>query len=338
MVIAPEGLPKSQSVVTGIIVNHPIRHRASLMDVSVIIPAYNRLWCLPRAIESCRNTNCTTEIIVVDDGSTDGTWEWLLQQPDLVIARQENQGQTYAVNKGTSLAKGDFIRFLDSDDFLEKGAIDRQYDEAIKVNAELICGRVDFYNEATKQVTVEPEVTGWKDFLEVQLSNRHGSHFLGMLFKRELIEQTPRRPDFAYREDRMFLLEIGLLQPKVALLAGCAGYWVQHAEQMQGNYSGLRSQVVNWQHLQAFKKTLAKLEAQDRLLPEYKKAACTALWPLAHWIAKSDINAATDIVKWINELDPDFEVPDKGMLGRAYKTIGFTLTEKLLRLRRALVK
>jgi glycosyltransferase involved in cell wall biosynthesis len=287
------------------------------MDVSVIIPAYNRLWCLPRAIESCRDTNCKTEIIVVDDGSTDGTDQWLSTQPDLVVIKQENQGQTYAINKGTAIAKGDYIRFLDSDDFLEKGAIDRQYRAAIDADADLVCGRVDFYNETSKKVTVCPEVTGWKDFLEIQLSNQYGSHFLGMLFKRALVEQTPRRPDFAYREDRMFLLEIGLLQPKIVLLEGCAGYW---------------------QHLQAFKKILEKLKAENRLLPVYKKAACTALWPLAHWIAKYDIGAGADVAKWVYDLEPAFEAPDKGLLGSMYKAIGFTRTEKLLRLRRAIKK
>src|SRR4051812_30413827 len=98
-----------------------------MIDVSVVIPTYNRLWCLPRAINSCLNTQCNTEIIVVDDGSTDGTWEWLQQQPGLVIIKQLNQGQTYAVNKGTSVAKGKYIRFLDSDDFLYPGIIDKQY-------------------------------------------------------------------------------------------------------------------------------------------------------------------------------------------------------------------
>jgi len=106
------------------------------MDVSVIIPTYNRLWCLAKAIDSCRNTKCQTEIIVVDDGSTDGTWDWLQKQEGLIAIRQENQGQTYAINNGFSVAKGKYIRFLDSDDYLCEGIIDKQYQKAIETDLE----------------------------------------------------------------------------------------------------------------------------------------------------------------------------------------------------------
>ncbi|WP_259065412.1 glycosyltransferase family 2 protein [Mucilaginibacter sp. X4EP1] len=304
------------------------------MDVSVIIPAYNRLWCLPRAIESCRNTVCKTEIIVVDDGSTDGTWEWLQGQADIISVKQENQGQTYAINKGFSVARGQYIRFLDSDDFLTTGIIDAQYQSAINGNAQLVCSRVDNYKQSTGEITICPEITHWEDFLEIQLSNTYGSHFLGMLFHRSLVEKTPRRPDFAFREDRMFLLEIALLNPKMELVEGCAGYWVQHDQQMQGNYSGLQSQTVNWQHLKIYQRILGKLEAEGRLLPQYKKAACTILWPLAHWIAKNHIQAANSVVQWINELDPEFVIPDAGITGLMYRKLGFTFTERLLKLRR----
>ena len=83
-----------------------------MTDVSIIIPTYNRLWCLPRAIESCRHTICVSEIIVVDDGSDDGTWSWLQTQSDIKSVRQENQGQTYALNHGFSFASGKYIRGL----------------------------------------------------------------------------------------------------------------------------------------------------------------------------------------------------------------------------------
>ncbi|HEY4196018.1 MAG TPA: glycosyltransferase family 2 protein [Mucilaginibacter sp.] len=304
------------------------------VNISVIIPSYNRLWCLSRAIESCRNTQCKTEIIVVDDGSTDGTAEWLQDQQDIVVITHENQGQTYAINNGFSVAKGEYIRFLDSDDFLAPGAIDKQYQAGINSGAQLICSRVDLYDQRSGKITTRPEVNDWDDFLEIQLSNRYGSHFLGMLFHRSLVEQVPRRPELAFREDRMFLLEVALLNPQIALVDGCAGYWVQHDGQMQGNYDQLKNQAVNQQHLTIYKTILGKLAAEGRLLPTYKKAACTALWPLAHWIAKEDLPAAGYIVQWIYELDPEFRIPETGSLGVMYRKLGFTLTEKILKLRR----
>lgn len=306
------------------------------IQVSVIIPAYNRLWCLPRAIDSCRNTQCNTEIIVVDDGSTDGTWEWLCAQQDIVTVRQENQGQTYAINKGVSVAKGEFIRFLDSDDFLCPGTIDQQYQDAITTNAQLVCGRVDLYDDVSRKITVCAELSNWEDFLEVQLSNRYGSHFLGMLFHRDLVEKTPRRPDFALREDRMFLLEVALLNPVFTISTGCAGYWVQHGGQMQGKYSGLQSQAANLQHLTIFRRILGQLEATGRLEQKYKRAATTVLWPLAHWIAKDHIAAGSEVVNWVYELDPEFKIPENGALGFMYRTLGFKTTEKLLSARRIL--
>ena len=304
------------------------------MDVSVIIPSYNRLWCLPRAINSCRNTACKTEIIVVDDGSTDGTAEWLQEQQDIIVIRQENQGQTYAINKGASVANGEYIRFLDSDDFLCEGTIDAQYQKAVSTGAQLVCSRVDLYDENTKKITINPEIDHWDDFLTVQLSSDYGSHFSGMLFHNSLVKKTPRRPDFALREDRMFLLEIALLSPRMAIENGLAGYWVQHSEQMQGNYSGLRSQVANWQHMQIYRRILATLEREGRLTEQYRKAACTVLWPLAHWIAKDHIPAAQELVDWIYELDAGFTIPETGYLGAMYNKLGFGRTEKILRMRR----
>lgn len=90
--------------------------------VSIILPTYNRARFLPKAIESIRAQECTDwELIIVDDGSTDGT-EVLLPKltagiPQSVrIVRQENQGPAEARNLGLEHIKGSYVAFFDSDD------------------------------------------------------------------------------------------------------------------------------------------------------------------------------------------------------------------------------
>jgi glycosyltransferase involved in cell wall biosynthesis len=87
--------------------------------VSVIIPVYNSAKYIQKAIESVfSQTYRHYEIIVVDDGSTDGTRRKLeLYQNKIRYIFQENQGSAAARNLGIELAKGDLIAFLDSDDF-----------------------------------------------------------------------------------------------------------------------------------------------------------------------------------------------------------------------------
>ncbi|MCY3011005.1 MAG: glycosyltransferase [Planctomycetota bacterium] len=90
--------------------------------VSIILPTYNRLRFLNEAIEAIRSQTFTEwELIIVDDGSTDGTKEFLegrlkeIHQPWTYIY-QENQGPSAARNRGLEVAIGGFIAFYDSDD------------------------------------------------------------------------------------------------------------------------------------------------------------------------------------------------------------------------------
>lgn len=90
---------------------------------SVIIPSFNRANVLPRAIESILNQKTKDwELIVVDDGSTDETSKVILTYFDLPgfsYVYQENSGVSSARNFGASKAKGEWLIFLDSDDYFE---------------------------------------------------------------------------------------------------------------------------------------------------------------------------------------------------------------------------
>ena len=88
------------------------------MNISVIIPTYNRKETLKRAIQSVLIQSYTPyEIIVIDDGSDDGTKEWLKDNfPNVKYIYQMNSGVSSARNKGIKFARGDWIALLDSDD------------------------------------------------------------------------------------------------------------------------------------------------------------------------------------------------------------------------------
>jgi len=98
------------------------------MRASIIIPTYNRLQDLQRVVEAVRDQTVPggfeCELVVVDDGSDDGTWEWLSSQsgePGMVAVRQENAGPASARNRGVEAASGHIVIFLGDDTVPEPG-------------------------------------------------------------------------------------------------------------------------------------------------------------------------------------------------------------------------
>lgn len=93
--------------------------------VSVVIPCYKQAHFLHEAIESVLNqTYRNFEIIVVDDGSPDNASEVAARYPEVRCVRQENRGLPGARNAGFYLSKGDYLKFLDSDDRLLPNALE----------------------------------------------------------------------------------------------------------------------------------------------------------------------------------------------------------------------
>ena len=109
------------------------------MKISVIIPTYNRKHTLSRAISSVfSQTLKPFEIIIVDDGSTDGTKEWLSKiYPKIQTINQSNSGVSMARNVGIKIAKGDWIALLDSDDEWLTKKLEKQV-TSLKENPDLL--------------------------------------------------------------------------------------------------------------------------------------------------------------------------------------------------------
>jgi len=112
---------------------------AKAPSVSVVIPTFNRLGTLPRALESVlRQTYDDIEVIVVDDCSSDGSWDYLqtIRDPRLRVIRHEtNRGGSAARNTGIKAARAELIAFQDSDDEWLVTKLATQIEEYRRVNS-----------------------------------------------------------------------------------------------------------------------------------------------------------------------------------------------------------
>lgn len=97
--------------------------------ISVVVPAYNAMTYLPETLENVlQQTWQDFEVIVVNDGSSDETPQWVAQltDPRVKLISQENQGLSGARNTGITHAQGEYVAFLDADDLWEPSKLQKQ--------------------------------------------------------------------------------------------------------------------------------------------------------------------------------------------------------------------
>lgn len=115
------------------------------MKVSIIIPVYNVEDYLSKCLDSVVNqTFDNYEIIIIDDGSTDSSpkiiSEYQKKFPEKIIAiTKQNEGQAVARNLGIEKSCGEYVMFVDGDDYLDENTLTICYDEAKKQNADIVC-------------------------------------------------------------------------------------------------------------------------------------------------------------------------------------------------------
>ncbi|WP_169864746.1 glycosyltransferase family 2 protein [Sutcliffiella halmapala] len=119
-------------------------------SVSVILPVYNSAKYLERCILSVlKQTYKNIELIIINDGSTDNSEsiakKYAKHDTRVKYVYQENRGPAYARNQGISIASGEFIQFIDSDDYLEEGSVQAlmEYSEGVEL---VIAGYYNIYN------------------------------------------------------------------------------------------------------------------------------------------------------------------------------------------------
>lgn len=118
------------------------------LQLSVIVPAYNVETSIARCLDSVlrQQVSFSYEIIVVNDGSTDGTKKRLsayARHPQIRMIHQENRGLSGARNTGIACARGEYLCFVDSDDELPAGALEAMLSQALENKGMLVAGSIE---------------------------------------------------------------------------------------------------------------------------------------------------------------------------------------------------
>ena len=178
--------------------------------VSIIIPAYNIAPYLERCLESVRHqTYKELQIIIVDDGSTDQTGQiadsFAERDKRFHVIHKENRGVSAARKTGLEKAEGDYIGFVDGDDYIEPEMYEKLVGLAVEYGADIAhCGyqmvfpdRVDMYH-GTKQLKEQDTYTGVKDLLEGNLVE---PGLWNKIYRRKLFNQINYDENIVINED-----------------------------------------------------------------------------------------------------------------------------------------
>ena len=166
--------------------------------VSVILPVYNVAKYLPECLDTVLNqTLKAIEVICVDDGSTDNSLQILREyaQRDgrITVVSRENKGVGYSRNEGMKLATGEFVAFMDPDDYYpDASVLEVMYNKAIEYNVKICGGSLIVYDENRKieirkqeknECFTEDEVRSYSDF-------QYDFGFQRYIYDRKLLEEN----------------------------------------------------------------------------------------------------------------------------------------------------
>lgn len=164
------------------------------VDLSIIVPVYNVEKYVDDCIQSLveQKTKYSYEIIIVEDGSTDHSAECLKKwenKSNIKLLSQQNAGVASARNRGIACASGRYLMFVDSDDKLEKNAVEAMLKRAIKDNIDIVQGQFCKFDDENHSIYIKPYPAGRVRGNTRDIMKYPGQPW-GKIYKAELFEQV----------------------------------------------------------------------------------------------------------------------------------------------------
>jgi glycosyltransferase involved in cell wall biosynthesis len=146
------------------------RHR-KMSKISVVIPSYNHRQYIQAAVESVLTQSYSDlQLIVVDDGSTDNSLDYLrtVKDPRFLLIEQTNAGAHEAINRGLQVADGDYLTILNSDDLYTRERLEKCVSALKRESAQLVTTWIEVIDAQGRPLGVKQ---GWKNMLPWQIPN-----------------------------------------------------------------------------------------------------------------------------------------------------------------------
>lgn len=217
------------------------------MKVSVIIPVYNVEQYVDRCLASVESqTYQDAEIIIVNDGSTDRSLDivekFVSGNKNFVCYTTKNSGLGGARNFGLSKASGDYIVFLDSDDYIEKDCLEKFVLAAMKNNSDIVvCNTLDVNEEGEilfrSQSRIKNETTSLKERPDI-LFDRFCAW--GKMYRKSLFEGLEYVPREWY-EDLRLTPKLYLRAERITFIEDFLFFYVQRAGSIMNNANAKRN-------------------------------------------------------------------------------------------------
>ena len=216
--------------------------------ISIIVPVYNAENYLRRCIDSILEQTYTNfELLLINDGSTDGSAKILeeVKESDsrIRVVHKKNEGVSATRNLGLKLVTGDYITFIDSDDFVDKLYLEVLYKSLTENDADIASGNFASFNEErqtflffTTEETYFEKVYSPQEWLDQENNPRHNL-FLTVIFtpfklyKRELWEDI-EYPVGRVREDDAIIHKLYLRCQRISFVNSAIYFYSQHEDSL----------------------------------------------------------------------------------------------------------
>lgn len=242
-------------------------------NVSVIVPVYNSEEYIGTTLDSIINQDFKSfELIVIDDGSTDSSLEIIndkLSKSTISynVIHQENSGVSGARNRGIDEAKGEYLVFIDSDDYVTGNHLSELY------NGQTDFSLVQFIKKDADKLSdpyyIQMELMECDDFIKKELNMEMPFNFWQLMYKKSIIDDNGIRfnPDLIYGEDIDFALRSLIFGREIAISNEATYYYIQHSESAINTSEFRRFEVVNiFENLAEFYKSQGRNDLAELII------------------------------------------------------------------------